>query len=130
MLYQARFKPTLAVMGMVVLVALVGAAPAAAAPDNTGWIPLTLLEVSSTVARGGQARLVAVVFPDRARCTIAVDSKNGATQPQGVDPKWPAPGGRLAWTWKVGARAALGRWLIRVDCGRLGSLRTHFRIVP
>ncbi|HEV8105824.1 MAG TPA: hypothetical protein VGP69_18995 [Gaiellaceae bacterium] len=122
-------KPTAAFGGVLVTAALVGAASAAAAPANTGTIPLQLIEVKSPVARGDDGSLVAIVFPDRPRCTIIVDYKHDPADAQGLNPKRPAPGGRLAWKWKVGADATVGRWPIRVNCGTLGSLRTHFTIV-
>jgi hypothetical protein len=122
-------KPTAALGGALLIAALVGAGGAAAAAANTGMIPLRLLEVKSPVARGDYGRLVAVVFPERPRCTIIVGYKHGRAHAHGLSPKRPAPGGRLVWEWKVGADITVGRWPIQVDCGTLGSLRTHFRIV-
>ena len=125
----AAKRLTAALGGLVVLAALTGAPSAPAAPANTGTIPLQLTEVRSPVARGHYGRIVAVVFPERPLCTIIVDSKHGPAHAQGLDPQRPAVGGRLVWKWQVGADAALGRWPIQVDCGALGTLRTHFRIV-
>jgi hypothetical protein len=126
---RPRPRTVAAVGAILVLAALAGAAEVRAASDNTGVIPLRLVKVRSPVARGDQGRLVAVVFPNRPRCTISVDDKNGRTHATGLNPARPAVGGRLAWTWKVGTHATLGRWPILVDCGTAGSLRTQFRVV-
>jgi hypothetical protein len=124
-----RPKTVAAVGAILVLAALGSAAQVRAAPDNTGEIPLRLIKVRSPVARGDQGHLVAVLFPSRPRCTISVDDENGRTHATGLKPARPAVGGRLAWTWKVGPHATLGRWPILVDCGTVGSLRTQFRVV-
>lgn len=121
-------KTAAAVGGMLMLAALIAAAQVHAATNNTGEIPLQLVEVKSPVARGDHGHLVAALFPERPRCTIRVEDKHGQ-RANGLDPTRPAIGGRLAWTWKVGARASLGRSRILVDCGTAGSLRTQFTVI-
>ena len=103
-----RPRTAAAVGAMRVLAALAGAAEVRAAPDNTGVVPLRLVKDRSPVPRGDPGRLVAVVFPDRPRCTISVDDKNGRTHATGLNPARPAAGGRLAWTWQAGTHAILG----------------------
>jgi hypothetical protein len=127
--FVARPKRTATLGMLLVIVTAVGAANAARAPENTGIVPLRLLGVKSPVVRGDQARLAAAVFPDRPRCTISVDSRDGPVHAKGLSPTRPAVGGRLAWKWTVGAHATLGWSSIRVDCGTLGSLRARFRVV-
>jgi hypothetical protein len=113
---------------MLLLAALVAAAQVHAATNNTGEIPLQLVEVKSPVDRGDHGHLVAALFPERPRCTISVEDENGQ-RANGLDPKRPAIGGQIAWTWKVGAHATLGRSLILIDCGTAGSLRTRFTVI-
>ena len=122
-------KTAAAAGGMLMLAALVAAAQVHAATNNTGEIPLQLVEVKSPVARGDHGHLVAALFPERPRCTISVEDKNGQ-HTNGLNPRRPAIGGRLAWTWKVRAHAALGRSRILVDCGTAGALRTRFTVIP
>jgi hypothetical protein len=84
-----------------------------------------LVRVTSPVARGHRATLVARVAPVR-RCSIAVYYKNG---PAHLNPKMLVGGGLVSWTWVVGRSTPLGRWPIKVACGSSGSFRTHFRVV-
>ena len=122
-------KKAAAAGSLLVLVALVGAEQVHAGTNNTGQIPLKLVGVKSPVARGDHGALVAALFPNRPRCTISVGDKNDPLRATGLHPLRPALGGKLAWTWKVGAHTALGRWPILVDCGTAGTLRTQFMVI-
>jgi hypothetical protein len=91
----------------------------AAAPSS-----VRLVRVTSPVANGDYATLVARVFPRRV-CYIAVYYTSGPSKAAGLGPKRPALG-RVSWTWKVGTRTIPGRHRIVVSCGSAGTLRTSF----
>jgi hypothetical protein len=91
----------------------------AAAPTQ-----VRLVRVTSPVANGDYATLVARVFPRRV-CSIAVYYTSGASKAAGLGPKRPVLG-RVSWTWKVGTRTSPGRHRIVVSCGSAGTLRTSF----
>ena len=107
------------------IAALVAATAAFAAP--TAAMTARLVSVTSPARRNSYATLVAHVVP-RQVCRIAVYYKSGASHAQGLYPKFPRSG-RVSWTWKVGGNTTLGRWPIRVSCGRAGLFWTHFRVI-
>jgi hypothetical protein len=107
-----------------VTVALFNATAAFAAANTAATA--RLVRVTSPVARGHRATLVARVAPVL-RCSITVYYKNG---PAHLKPKPLVGGGLVSWTWVVGKNTTPGRWPIKVACGSSGSFRTHFRVVP
>lgn len=104
--------------------ALVAASAALAATSSSATA--RLISVTSPVARGEHATLVAHVVPAR-RCSITVNYKSGPSEAQGLNPKRPRHG-RVSWTWMVGTNTTPGRWPIQVNCGSAGSFRTKFTV--
>jgi hypothetical protein len=92
---------------------------------------MRLIRVSPLVQRGKLGYIVLHAYPGTPRCTLTESYKGRASHPPDLRPKRPdaADGGRLAWNWRVGKHATLGRWQLRVNCGSAGSLQTSFRVV-
>lgn len=112
-------------LSIAAIAALVAATAASAAYGAA--TTARLVSLTSPARRNAHATLVAHVVPAR-RCSISVLYKSGPSQAQGLNPKRPVHG-RVAWTWMVGGNTTLGRWPIRVNCGRSGSFRTSFRVI-
>lgn len=94
-------------------------------------------KVKSPVARGLQAHVV--VQPAAAGlCRITV-SKGGIQMRAKRIGRWglglypkrskPADDNRVAWTWKVPLKSALGMWRVRVSCGHAATLQKTFRVI-
>jgi hypothetical protein len=109
---------------VVGIAALVGVTVAFAGSNSE--TSARLVHVTSPVAPGAQATLVAHVAPAH-RCTITVEYKSGPSVARGLYPKRSVHG-RVSWTWMVGTNTTRGRWPIRVNCGSAGSFRTSFRV--
>jgi competence protein ComEC len=87
---------------------------------------LEIQSVSSPVARGGTARLVAQTSPG-ASCSIIVYYKSGPSQAAGLDSKKADASGIVAWSWKVGTRTTPGTWPIYVTCDKF-NVTTEFTV--
>jgi hypothetical protein len=120
---------------VVSIAALTTATVAFGARNDTA---LFYFHAKPLVARGEQAHVVLQPAPT-GLCRITVS--NGRTRMRakrvdrwglGLYPKRSLPGddNRLAWTWIVEPKTALGRWRIRVRCGSARPLQTEFRVVP
>jgi hypothetical protein len=109
-----------------VLVVLMSAIASASLTVESTAVPnrVRLVRVTSPIANGDYATLVARVFPRRL-CSIAVYYASGPSKAAGLNPKRPFLG-RVRWTWKVGTRTTPGRHRIVVRCGTAGTLRTSF----
>ena len=114
---------------LVAVSALMAAGVALAAPNQA--VAMRLMRVSRVVPRGQLGVIVVHAYPGTPLCTLTVAYKGRASHSPYLKPKHPdaADGGRLAWNWRVGRRAALGTWQLRVNCGSAGSLQTPFRVV-
>jgi competence protein ComEC len=86
--------------------------PVATSAPATG---LEIVSVTSPVAKGAIARLVAQTSPG-ASCSITVYYKSGPSQAAGLEQKKADASGVVAWSWKVGTRTTPGEWPIYVQC--------------
>jgi hypothetical protein len=86
--------------------------PVATSAPATG---LEIQSVTSPIARGATARLVAQTSPG-ASCSITVLYKSGPSQAAGLEDKKADASGIVAWSWKVGTRTTPGSWPIIVRC--------------
>jgi hypothetical protein len=113
-------------MKRLVLVVLLAAISTASLTVGSAAAPtrVRLVRVTSPVAAGDYATLVARVFPRRV-CSIAVYYTTRRSEAAGLGNKRPFFG-RVRWTWKVGTRTIPGRHRIVVTCGSAGTLRTSF----
>jgi hypothetical protein len=109
------------VAALAAMAALAFAEPAAASVRLVGISP-------QPAYRGNPVTLTAQVSSSRVTCSIVVEYKSGPSRAKGLYPKR-AVHGRVFWTWLVGTRTTPGRWPIVVSCGRVGTLRTSFRVV-
>jgi hypothetical protein len=91
------------------------AAPAGAAAS------VSIATLTSPVARGSGALLVARVSPGRPLCTISLASKNGVMRSKALAPKRPNSG-ILTWDWIVPETAKPGDYRLVVSCGKAGRL--------
>jgi hypothetical protein len=99
----------------LVLVAVTASLSVESAAAPTG---VRLVRVTSPVANGDDATLVAWVFPRRV-CSIAVYYTTRVSEAKGLGPKRPILGS-VRWTWTVGTRTIPGRHRIVVTW-----LRSH-----
>jgi len=101
-------------------------APPSTAPTTAstqGSLDLVITSVTSPVAPGGTATLVAQTMPGAA-CTITVYYKSGPSQASGLEPKTADSSGGVSWTWKVGSRTSLGTWRVVVTASANGQTIT------
>lgn len=75
---------------------------------------LEIESVSSPINPGQYATLVARTIP-RAKCSIIVLYKSGASTAEGLEDILAGADGRVSWTWKVGTRTTSGTWRIVVS---------------
>jgi len=117
------------------MVALVTATVAIAAPNRPASTPT--FRVKPLVVRGLQAHLAAEIGTPAKPCGITVFKRSPYRRMRakrvdrwglGLYPKRPSDG-RVAWTWIVGTSTPLGRWWIRVSCGRSVSFLTSFKVI-
>jgi hypothetical protein len=110
----------------ILAVTLVLAAATASLSTESAAAPtrVRLVRVTSPVANGDYATLVARVFPRRV-CSIAVYYTTRVSEAKGLGPKRPILG-LVRWTWRVGTSTIPGRHRIVVTCGSAGTLRTSF----
>lgn len=97
---------------------------------TSGAIKVTIASLSSPVARGVSATLVAHT-KGGAACTIDVEYKSGRSTAQGLGPKTASGSGVVSWTWKVGSRTTLGSWPVTVTCtsgGKSAAARTTLAV--
>jgi hypothetical protein len=122
-----RLLPAIVAIG-----ALATATGAFGAPDDTAYF---YFHAKPLVARGEQAHVVLQPAP-AGLCRITVSNGRTRMRAKRVD-RWglglyaKRAGGdnRLAWTWIVEPKTALGRWRIRIRCGSARPLQTEFRVV-
>lgn len=81
-----------------------------------------LLSLTAPAHPGGHATLVAAVSPT-ARCSITVLYKSGSSHAHGLTPRR-SVAGKVSWTWMIGTNTTPGSWLVYVDCGAAGIMRT------
>jgi beta-lactamase superfamily II metal-dependent hydrolase len=74
---------------------------------------LTIASVTSPIARGGSATLIAQTIPG-ANCTIKVNYKSGASKASGLAAQTADSSGQVSWTWKVASNTTPGTWRIVV----------------
>ncbi len=88
---------------------------------------VTIKSVTSPVAPGQIASLVAQTSPGAA-CSLAVTLPSGATsQSQGLGPATAGSSGVATWSWKIGTRTKAGTATATVTCTG-GSASVHFEI--
>ncbi|MGZ4332760.1 MAG: hypothetical protein ACXVRJ_00590 [Gaiellaceae bacterium] len=88
-----------------------------------------LLGITPSVHRGGYVSLQVITYVT-ATCSVRVH--HGTSRPlvdPALGPKQNHLLGALQWRWRMGTRAARGRWTVDVSCGRTGSLRTSFVVL-
>jgi hypothetical protein len=84
------------------------------------------ISFTSRVVRGHQASLTVKVAPI-ARCSITVIYGNTVSNAFGLSAK---RGGTITWRWRVGReRRFVGRWPVKVDCGKSGRRIFYLRVV-
>lgn len=110
-----------ALASVVALVALVVAAPAAAAVDAGSSLRISFLPQKAF--RGQHATLAVSVKPAGVRCTGNVVYADG--RKHGLKPT-KAKRGRTTWKWKVPLTVKLGAATVSVGCGRAGSASRVF----
>jgi hypothetical protein len=95
-------------------------------------LPLEVTKASFTdkVAHSGSAS-VSVHTEPQAKCSIEVLYDSGPSKASGLDPKTASSGGKVIWSWKVGANTAAGTYPITVICklpGHEGTLELDFTV--
>jgi hypothetical protein len=110
-----------ALASVVAFVALVVAAPAAAAVDAGSSLRISFLPQKTF--RGQPATLSIVVRPAGTRCTASVVYADGRKQKL---PATKAKRGRATWKWTVPLEVRLGAATVSVGCGRAGSASRVF----
>lgn len=85
-----------------------------------------LLSLTAPAHPGAHATLVAAVSP-AATCSITVLYKSGSSHAHGLTARR-SVAGKVSWTWMVGTNTTPGNWLVYVDCGRAGILRTKLTV--
>jgi hypothetical protein len=107
------------------VLALLGAAPAAAAPDAATGVRFAF--APAKVQQEKQARVTLAVTPRTARCTLAVRYADGSVQ-RGLGART-AVAGAITWTWRVPASADGGPARVTAACGKAGTARRTIVIV-
>ena len=102
------------------IVALALVAPA------TAIAKVRLVSLTAPAHPGEHATLVAAVSPS-ASCSITVLYKSGSSHAHGLTPHR-SVAGRVSWTWMVGTNTTPGSWVVYVDCGAAGILRTKLTV--
>src|SRR4051794_25095111 len=123
---RSRHLPELIVSALIV--ALVGSTATLAASQRTARSTSVYFNVKSPVRRG---QLALVVVQGRAGlCRITVSKGRIQMQPATrVNPLKPKLASnalndtRVSWQWWTPTNTALGRWQVRVNCGRSATLR-------
>jgi hypothetical protein len=62
-----------------------------------------------------------------ARCSITVLYKSGSSHAHGLTPQR-SVAGKVSWTWMIGTNTTPGNWVVYVDCGAVGVLRTKLTV--
>ncbi len=83
-------------------------------------LSLEVISVTSPVAPGGNATLVAKTAPG-ASCTITVYYKSGPSSASGLTTKTADANGNVSWTWKVGTSTTPGNWRISTTASKDGQ---------
>lgn len=97
---------------------------------TSGNITLEIVSVSSPIAAGRSATLVAKTSPG-AQCKITVYYKSGPSSAAGLSPKVADANGSVSWTWTVGNRTTPGSWKIVVTASsnnQTTSQTTYFTV--
>jgi beta-lactamase superfamily II metal-dependent hydrolase len=84
---------------------------------------LQVISVTSPVARGASATLIAKTVPG-AQCTITVNYASGPSTASGLTPKIADSSGNVSWTWNIGVKTTPGTWKIVVTSTSQGSTTT------
>lgn len=92
----------------------------------TAIAKVRLVSLTAPARPGEHATLVAAVSP-AASCSITVLYKSGSSHAHGLTPHR-SVAGRVSWTWMVGTNTTPGSWVVYVDCGPAGILRTKLTV--
>jgi beta-lactamase superfamily II metal-dependent hydrolase len=84
---------------------------------------LQVISVTSPVARGASATLIAKTVPG-AQCTITVNYASGPSTASGLTPKIADSSGNVSWTWNIVVKTTPGTWKIVVTSTSQGSTTT------
>jgi hypothetical protein len=103
---------------LIALLVVFSAQPAAAAVHKVSF--------TETVSPGGRASLTVAVSP-RARCAIHGVYDTTIPHALGLGRK---TGSKITWTWMVRSATHVGRWPVRVDCGKSGRLTLRLHVLP
>jgi competence protein ComEC len=82
-------------------------------PTTTSELSINVVSLTSPIAPGQKATLIIQTTPG-ADCSIAVYTKSGRSQAQGLGPQTAAADGGVTWSWKVGTSTTPGTWRIVV----------------
>jgi hypothetical protein len=80
-----------------------------------GAVPLELVSLTSPVARKNTASLT-IRTAATAACTIQVRYRSGPSRSADLGPQTAGGDGTITWSWRVGARTAVGNWPIDIAC--------------
>lgn len=119
---------------LAAIAALATATAAFGAANGTAYL---YLHATPVVARTQQEHVVLQPAPT-GLCRITVFNGRTRMRAKRVD-RWGlglypkrslrVDDNRIAWTWTVEARTALGRWRIRIRCGSARPVQTEFRVI-
>ena len=79
-----------------------------------------VMKPAGRVSPGDKASVTIGVSP-RSRCTIGVYYSSTRSEARGLGPK---RGATIVWTWTVGSATKSGRWPIKIECGKAGTVQT------
>ena len=103
---------------------ILAAAVAALIVVSSASASVRKVKLTATVATGDTASLTVKVSP-KSRCTIRVEYDTVVSRAKGLGAK---RGGTITWSWRVGTNTHLGRWPVKVDCGKAGKLTLRLRV--
>jgi hypothetical protein len=119
-------------LSVATFAALTTATAAFGAPNDAAYF---YFHAKPLVARGEQAHVVLQPAP-AGLCKITVSNgrtlmraKRVARWGLGLYAKRAGGDSRIAWTWIVEPKTALGVWRIRIRCGSARPLQTEFRVI-
>ena len=108
-------------MRSTVVLALAAAVAVFASSASAG---VRVMKPAGRVTAGDQASVTIAVSP-RSRCTIGVYYSSTRSEAKGLAPK---RGTTIVWTWTVGSATKSGRWPIKIECGKAGTVQTSILV--
>jgi len=93
---------------------------AAAVLVSSASATVRVLKPAGRVTAGDKASVTITVSP-RSRCTIGVYYSSTRSEARGLGPK---RGTTIVWTWTVGSATKSGRWPVKIECGKAGTVQT------